>query len=192
VELDLGDFIIGVARCIRVPAIALSRTPNEVRVVTDQPAFWYVGPAIAGVGAMVGLASLSVSAAGLARQSPGAFKRLTGWLIVILGGIATVTSTVTWIRFDPLPWRHWDWRDWLLSVSVITGFGLAYLGYRRARMAPVDREAESLRGLAEEMLAVIDRESPLSGPFGKKRVRLRGTGLRPRPCRRFGPATWPG
>jgi hypothetical protein len=135
-----------------------------------------VPPVLSGLGLLVSTSSLLVSGTNVARQAPGAFRRVSGYIVATLGGCALVASPTVWIVVRDFPVRRWTVLDTLLAGSAVLGLILLVGGGRRARNAPVDRDAEQLRALAEDMLSRVGDAEPASGPFGSARAELFAVG----------------
>jgi hypothetical protein len=104
----------------------------------------------AAVGIAIGLTSLAVSSTGLARQWSGAFRRTTGWMTAGCGLFAVAGGALGWpFGKHQSPAR---WQDAGLLVVGALGACLCVWGLAWARRAPVDKDTELLRAIADEIV----------------------------------------
>ena len=115
------------------------------------PVLKVVPPVVAVLGLLISACSFLVSGTNMARQWPGAFQRITGYMMAALGGLALASSAFTWIVVYDVPHGHWRFHDILLAIIGVLGLVMFLGGARRARNAPVDRDTEPLRALAADI-----------------------------------------
>jgi hypothetical protein len=89
-----------------------------------------------------------------ARQWPASFKRITGLVIAVLG-LVTVAGCIAWLRSKHLPATRWPGTG--IVGTGIVGAGLFMAGVLRVLRAPLDKDAESLRMIADEILTQLSQ-----------------------------------
>jgi hypothetical protein len=132
-----------------------------------------VPPAISGFGVLVSITSALLAATNVGRQAPGAFRRVTGYLLASIGFVALAAGPAVWALTTDKSTATWSTGDRWLAGSTAVGLVLLVAGARRARNAPVDRDGETLSLLAATMFDRLGPAEPATGPFGTVRADLR-------------------
>src|SRR6266516_1580027 len=113
-----------------------------------------VAEAITWSAGLATVATLGVEVGGYARQWPGSYRRITGWILAGFGLMLAGGTTWGLIVADVSPLRG---RGLALAAAGATGLLLSVIGSTRAVRAPVDPGVQKLHALAWAIERQVDR-----------------------------------